>query len=381
VAETYTVLRDHGSKSRGIRLQNWDDFTVNDLLLLGGELVKVQELPLGPDEDVRFFHKDNIRLGFLGTTPQSHALNTSAYKVELHPAGATFPPNGMPAVELTYRNDDGGPGFGSDSQVLFDAPADGRFLVRLRDVRNLSGPDFFYRLVVRPRREDFRLSINPPNPDIPRGGSLPVTVSLDRLDGFTGPVEVRLEGLPVGITGTAARIGPEALNCVLTLTADAAAPAPEGPAAFGLKVVGRAELAGAAAERSTSPGFGGHQVTITSPPDLIVRVEPAIAVIRPGQELQFTVSIERQNGVTGRVPIDVLNLPHGLRVLDVGLNGVLITEQTSSRTFVVRCDPWAEPGPVPFYAAARIEAKGNERHASSPARIEVQSPPGVARTP
>jgi hypothetical protein len=171
------------------------------------------------------------------------------------------------------------------------------------------------------------------------------------------------------------------LNCVLTLTADAAAPAPEGPAAFGLKVVGRAELAGAAAERSTSPGFGGHQVTITSPPDLIVRVEPAIAVIRPGQELQFTVSIERQNGVTGRVPIDVLNLPHGLRVLDVGLNGVLITEQTSSRTFVVRCDPWAEPGPVPFYAAARIEAKGNERHASSPARIEVQSPPGVARTP
>ena len=36
------------------------------------------------------------------------------YKVELHPPGTTFPPNGLPVFPLTYRNDDGGPGYGKD---------------------------------------------------------------------------------------------------------------------------------------------------------------------------------------------------------------------------------------------------------------------------
>jgi hypothetical protein len=168
---------------------------------------------------------------------------------------------------------------------------------------------------------------------------------------------------------------------VVTLTADDSAPAPDQTASLGLKVTGRALLDGGMVERTTTPEFGAHQVTITSPPDLIVRVAPAVAEIQPGQELQFTVSIERRNGVTGRVPIDVLNLPHGVRVLDVGLNGVLITEQTSSRTFVVHCEPWATPGPLVFYAAGRIEAKGNERHASPPVRLEIKPPLGVAAAP
>jgi hypothetical protein len=67
----------------------------------------------------------------------------------------------------------------------------------------------------------------------------------------------------------------------------------------------------------------------------------------------------------------VLNLPLGLRVLDVGLNGVLINEQETSREFVVVCDPWAPAGDQTIYAAARIEARGNERHASPPVTIRV----------
>ena len=224
--------------------------------------------------------------------------------------------------------------------------------------------------------EFVRNSLSPVNPDIPRGGSLPVTVSIDRLEGFAGAVDVQLEGLPEGITATATRIGPESFNCIVTLTAAEQAPAPQGPGAYGLKVTGRAMIAGQPVERTTAAPFGGHLVTITSPPDLIVRVEPGVAQIQPGQDLQFTATIERRNGVSGRVPIEVLNLPHGLRVLDVGLNGVLITEGNTSRAFVVHCDPWAVPGPVEFFAAGKIEAKGNERHTSPPVRIEVQ-PGGV----
>jgi hypothetical protein len=111
-----------------------------------------------------------------------------------------------------------------------------------------------------------------------------------------------------------------------------------------------------------------------------VHVEPAAETISPGQELKFTVTIERRNAFSGRVPVDVLNLPHGLRVLDVGLNGVLINENEVSRSFVVACDLWADPGPLLFYAAPKVEAK-NERHASAPIRLEVRPTATVAGTP
>jgi hypothetical protein len=410
VAETYTVLRDHDSRSKGIRLQHWEDFQANDLIMLGGEVVKVQLMPLGPDEDVKFFDKGGLRLGYLGTTPEAHAINSFAYKVEVHLAGATFPPNGMPVVDLNYESDDGGAGLGSDSQILFDVPADGRYIVRIRDVRNLGGDDFFYRLVIRSRQEDFRFSLDPENPNIPRGGSLPVTVNLDRLDGFNGSVDIRIEGLPTGITATSARIGPDLFNAVLTLTAEGAGepgvgtdskrigpsglnqtssenqPPKKPPANAGgspdqaplsFKAIASAKVGEQLVEHSTTPGFGLHQVSVTSPPDILVNVDPLAATISPGQELKFTVTIERRNAFVGRVPVEVLNLPHGLRVLDVGLNGVLINETEMSRSFVVACDPWAEPGPLLFYAAPKVEAK-NERHASSPIRLEVRPAANVA---
>ncbi len=402
VAETYCVLRDHDSRSKGIRLQHWEDFQANDLLMLGDEVVMVQLLPLGPDEDVKFFDKGGVRLGYLGTTPEAHAINSFAYKVEVHPPGATFPPNGMPVVTLNYQNDDGGPGLGSDSQILFDVPADGRYFVRVRDVRNLGGDDFVYRLVIRPRHEDFRISIDPENPNIPRGGTLPVNVNIDRLDGFNGWVDVRIEGLPEGITATSARIGPDMFNAVLTLTArenalvspatgepgvsapgsvqpaDASPPTNSpAPTPVTFRTIASAQINSQLVEHQTTPGFGLHQVTVTSPPDLNVSVDPIAATIVPGQELKFTVTIERRNAFAGRVPVDVLNLPHGLRVLDVGLNGVLINETETSRSFVVACDPWAPPGPLFFYAAPKVEAK-NERHASAPIRLEVKIPDTVA---
>jgi hypothetical protein len=398
VAETYTVLRDHDSRSKGIRLQHWEDVQPNEFMLLGDEVIKVQVLPLGPDEDVKFFDRGGTRVGFLGTTPEAHAINSAAYKVEVHPPGATFPPNGMPVVTLNWRNDDG-PGLGSDSQILFDVPADGRYIVRVRDVRGLDGDDYVYRLVVRPRQEDFRISLDPENPNVPRGGSLPVTVNLDRLDGFNGPVDIRIEGLPEGITATPTRIGPDLFNGILTLTSmippgepgasapgleqtsrdkdGSASPPATPPAPLTLKAIGSASIGNQTIEHATAPGFGLHQVTVTSPPDLAVSIEPTVAAISPGQELKFTVTIERRNAFSGRVPVDVLNLPHGLRVLDVGLNGVLINETETSRSFVVACDPWAEPGPLLFYAAPKVEAR-NERHASAPIRLEVRPAPAVA---
>ena len=373
VAETYTELRDHDSRSKGIRLHNWEDLLPGDLVMLGGELVKVQIMPLGPDEDVKFFDRGGLRLGYLGTTPEAHALNRAAYKVEVHPAGEVFPPNGMPVVTLPWRNDDGGPAYQSDSVIFFDPPADGRYTVRLRDVRGRSGYDFVYRLVIRERQEDFRVTLDPENPNVPRGGVLPVNVTVERLDDFNGPIEVRLEGLPPGFTASTTTIGPDLMTGVIQLAALPGTETPPAEANLTWRGVATARVRGELRERRTTPAFGGHVLTVTSPPDLEVDVEPKVATIRPGEEVRFTATIARKNGFTGRVPVDVLNLPQGLRVLDVGLNGVLINENETSRSFVVTCDPWVTPGRWPFFAAARVEAK-NERHGSPLLTLEVVRP-------
>jgi len=62
------------------------------------------------------------------------------YKVGIHPPGSTFPPNGFPVFTLYYRNDDGGPGYGRDSRIFFDPPADGEYRVRIRDAAARAAP-------------------------------------------------------------------------------------------------------------------------------------------------------------------------------------------------------------------------------------------------
>jgi hypothetical protein len=87
--------------------------------------------------------------------------------------------------------------------------------------------------------------------------------------------------------------------------------------------------------------------------------------VRPGGEVRVTVNVERRNGFKGRIPIEVQGLPHGVHVLDVGLNGILITEAESRRTFVIRAEPWVAPTAHPFVVLAKREGKNTEHAAKS----------------
>src|SRR5207248_11476869 len=120
-------------------------------------------------------------------------LGTPMYKEAVHPPGTKFPPNGLPVVTLYYRNDDGGPGYGKDSRLYFDPPADGEYQVRLTDARGQGGMDYAYRLTVRPPRPGFDVTFTPTAPAVWKGGAVPVTASASRRDGYDGPIEVRLE--------------------------------------------------------------------------------------------------------------------------------------------------------------------------------------------
>jgi WD40 repeat protein len=359
VTKTYVTFRDHESTSPGIRLETWGELAMNDYLWGGDELMRIHELPKNPDDDCQFFSVHGQRRGYLDTTPTYLSLGTSLYKVTIHPPGTTFPPNGFPVIHLNYRNDDGGPGYGKDSRLFFDPPADGDYQIRIGDSQGKGGSNFGYRLTVRPPRPDFSVSFNPSTPAVWQGGAVPVTVSAERTDGFEGPISVHLENLPAGFSAPATSIPAEESSTAFALWADATAKTPSGGQP--LKLVARALINGKEVVREVT----GSLPRVMEPGELATTTEQSEVTVKPGQQVWLKAKIDRRKGFTGRVPLDVRGLPHGVRVLDIGLNGILITEKESSRAFAIYAEPWVQPTTHPFVVLARNEGKGTEFAARS----------------
>ncbi len=365
VDQTETAFRDHQATSPAIRLTHWDNLAVNDYLLVGRELMRIQALPRNLDDDCVFWGQQGQRLGWLETTPEQHPQGQPMYKVEIHPPGTVIPPSGVPTTTLHYENDDGGPGFSKDSRVTFQAPADGEYLVRLEDVRGLGGDEVMYHLILRRPRPSFQVALGTENPNVSRGGTELVNLTLIRRDGFDAAVEVVAEGLPTGITATPARIEGQELGGILALSADASAPAFSPPTwrVVAREVVGTGSVShgGPPQRREIDPGGpAGGWITVTAPANLKVSARPGRVVIRPGERVSMTLAVERAPGFAGRVPIDVKNLPQGVRVLDIGLNGVLVTETQAERSMFLLAEPWVRPMVRPFYAVAKAESVGTE---------------------
>jgi WD40 repeat protein len=368
IDQTEMAFRDHPATAMGIRLTRWNNLAINDYILFGRELGRIQALPRNLDDDSVFWNQQGQRLAMLETTPEQHPMGQPMYKVEIHPPGTVFPPGGVPVQALTYSNDDGGPSFAKDSRVTFDAPADGDYLVRVEDVRGLGGEAFGYQLVLRRPKPSFRIDLSTENPNIRRGGTTLVSLNVNRIDGFDLPIEVRAEQLPPGIASTPVVIESDELSGLLALTAETSAPAFSPPT---WRVVARARSNPSWVAATSPPaqeidpgGPAGGWITVTSPPNLQIKARPARVAIRPGQHVTMTLAVARSPAFQGRVPIDVKNLPQGVRVMNIGLNGVLITEVQTERTVTLIAEPWARPMVRSFYAVGKAESAGTEE--SSP---------------
>lgn len=371
IAETVTVLNDRDSVTTGLRFLAWNDFRVNDFVFVRGEVLKISALPRGPDDDVRLRAIRGQRVGYLETTPSGHAINTPIYKVQIHPPGAQFPPNGMPIIRLPYQNDDGGPALGKDSMLTFVAPRDGEYRVRLRDVRGGGGPDHTYRLLARAPQPDFKLALATEQPNVPAGSRIPVDVTVDRLDGWNGPIDVWLEGLPQGITAPRTTIEEGEMTATLLISDDRPAGSPGLLRAGRLALKGASMIGGRRVERSFPVAGGTAAVSVLPTPDLSVVSAPTLVRIRPGAEEWVDVAIRRNGGYDARVPLDIRNLPFGVRILDVGLNGVLVTETETSRRFQIYCEPWVKPMKRMVYCTAKTESTPAVEVAAAPVVLEV----------
>ncbi|HXW13228.1 MAG TPA: hypothetical protein VEN79_01860, partial [Terriglobia bacterium] len=177
------------------------------------------------------------------------------------------------------------------------------------------------------------------------------------------------EGLPTGIRAGTATIPAGQDSTVVLLSADASASVDALPAGF--KIVGHAKINGVDRIRIANQDAPLQLASVIPPSDVILTAGPTHITLEPGQDLKVTLHVERRSGFEGRVPCYVRNLPPGVRVVNIGLNGVLVTETQSTRTFTLHADDGARAITQPIYVVAEVESNSPIMHPSPPLLVEV----------
>lgn len=151
----------------------------------------------------------------------------------------------------------GGPEFNTahrDPAGRFEVKEDGSFRIGIRDLfgRTVASPRHVYLLTLRKETPDFRLVAVPdsaPTKKAPtdvvtsasslwRGEALPIKLLVFRRDGFKEDIQVRVSGLPAGVTAQALRIPASSNSISLFLAAK-----DDAPAGFAeIKITGTAKV-------------------------------------------------------------------------------------------------------------------------------------------
>ena len=339
VRDSNITFRGIDGNSRDCRLTNWEEMQLNQMVYLNGEVVKLFRSPRGPDSGFLFYEGDGgKRLCYFDTTGTVHAVDEPCFIVEPHAPGSKLVSSGLPVIPLYYANDDDGQRrLGSDSRLTFTAPADGSYCIRVRDARGDGGERFAYRLTVRSPEPDFKVRLSGANPTIDAESGKKFTLALERIDGFESEVQVEVTGLPEGFrasTPIVIQAGHREADGVLFAAADAVQPSPE--ALKKIVVQAKASVDGKPVAKTVN-SFG--QIKLAPKPKLLVRMEPAELVIAPGTTISATLKVQR-NGHDDLITFSVENLPHGVIVDNIGLNGVLMPKGESERQIFITADSW-----------------------------------------
>ena len=301
VRETFTSILERDTSTPGIFLSSLEGLAVDDHVLIGEEVLRVDQIPAQSCLVVTFASLNGQRLTYFDTTPEEHGLDKPAYKVEVHPPGAVFTNNGLPVRHLYFRNDDGGPGFEKDSRLHFRAPADGDYLVRIRDVPGMGRRALRVSLDRPKPKARFSVECDAGEPQC-SGGWADSTNRQRHPPGRLRWTDQRHgPGFARRPDSTTATIPPGQFSATLLLHADPAARLPQPVA---LKVRGQAEIDGNMVTR-----FAGQEellpmISLMPQADISMNVANQEIILEAGTRKEIEVSIDRQNGFTGRTRRD-----------------------------------------------------------------------------
>jgi WD40 repeat protein len=388
VRNTAINFRGVDSNGTGMRLDNYEEMELNEFLYLNGEVMRLFRMPQGPDSDMMMYSSAGKRRVYFDTTAVAHALDEQGFIVKPQPPGAKLAATGLPVFTLNYENDDDDERkLGFDSNLHFMAPSNGSYLVRVSDTRGHGGETFAYRLVLREARPDFTVTLNGANPAISPGSGQSFTVNAERVDGFDGDIRVDISGLPSGFTvSTPIVIEAGHTEAKGTIFAALNAPKPEGTNSLATKVTATATVNGQVVNKDVN-NLG--TIKLGEKPKLYVSLEaygegatnhydpakassqPLELTIAPGHRIPAWIKIQR-DGHTELATFFVENLPHGVIVDDIGLNGVLIPKEENERQIFLTAAKWV--GEIDRWCYAIEQQAGKQT--SHPVLLKVRKPMG-----
>lgn len=354
VRDSYFTFRGKNStQTNDYRVFNWKEMELGDYFYANGEVSEFFMYPAGPDSGFTVYPGSGNRHLRFDTTGVVHALGDPAYVVKAYPPGSKIAPNGLPIFPVYFENDDDSLRMhGSDSVVSFTAPADGRYVVRVGDARGEGSDKHSYSLLVRPRRPDFSAKVSTKLDKVQPGSSKEASIKVMRLDGYEGPVNISVENLPAGFTVPQA-LSVESrqfdLRFPVFVADDAKTPTDEE-----LKNIRFVATARTDDGRDVSHNFNGLgklAVAEKQAPFSLEVIAPLVDGIptidlHPGETASLLVKANR-GSFKGRIQFGKQdagrNLPFGVFVDNIGLNGLMIPEGATEQDFVVTASPVAEP--------------------------------------
>jgi hypothetical protein len=212
----------------------------------------------------------------------------------------------------------------SDSWIEnWAAPADGKYVIEVRDVNLRGGPLCPYFLKLTRSQPYFELYLDSDKTQIGPGGCAALFVRIDRKNGFTGPVELAISGLPSGVRASCGRIlADKGQDGCIVLEADADANlgvanvVVTGTATHKLADGGVLNLSAVALpyQETYQPGGGRghwpvstHAVGVTDLADIRgITLSTYDITLAPGQSKKIEVTIDRSPGFSANVTLDML---------------------------------------------------------------------------
>ena len=326
-----------------------------------------------------------------GYGPWGFFADIGGYSIDLSAENLNSPLS----PSLTLLNAEGrvlrnnaGRGGRRDAIIDYSFARPGEYALRVEDVSGKGGAGYVYHLDVRPTVPNFAISVTPDNPNIGRGGTVLLDVTLQRRVGFTEPILLSVENLPPGITASQSAILSEGGNDqgYLTLTA-----APDAELVHSVvQVVGTVTTASGHQIRRAATPVEVYRiqnndrtvqrknvvVSVTESSPIIVSAVPNEVVVTPDGPVDITVKVDRRRGNRQNMNLTVVGLPTGVSlqrqttVLRRGASEATLTlvpSIVSSGTEELRQNPFIgnkQTRPHTFVINASV---GNRRVASSPA--------------
>lgn len=287
----------------------------------------------------------------------------------------------------------------ADSRIEnWTAPEDGEYALEIRDLHLRGGSAFVYAISMTRADPTFDLYLDTDKTQLTPGISSVIFVNAVRKNGFDGEIELAIEGLPAGVTAVCGRIlkGRRDGAIVLTAAGDATLDVAE------VRVRGRARaadepdspelnVAAIPYQETYQPGGGrghwpvdSHVVAVAAPADIrAVRLSTYQVTLQPGASVRIDVEIERAEGFTANVQLDLLYrhlnsiyadpLPPGITIDARNSRTLLTASDTKGHITLTAAKDAAAVENMPFSVMANVSLNFvmKASYCSDPVRISV----------